>query len=113
MTIDEINAVLESLYPRGGDAPEGYISATDLHESLVKLMGLVERDIQKSLASASAYGSYVRICETEIQWEALQSEAVGQTLPYGCFALVKASADPQATVNRTYVWDGEQWVVLN
>ena len=112
MNIDEINAVLAPLYPRGGDTPEGYINATDLHESLVSLMALVERDIKKSLASASAYGAYVRICETEIQWEALQSEAMGKTLPYGCFALVKKSADPDATSDLTYAWDGEKWNVL-
>lgn len=112
MNIEEIQAVLAPLSPRGGDSPEGYISAVDLQESLVALMGLVERDIQRALASASAYGAYVRIVDTELQWEALQSEAAGETIPDGCLALVKASADPDLSDDVIYAWDGNQWVFL-
>ena len=112
MNIEEINAVLAPLFPRGGDSVEGYISAVDLHESLVQLMALVERDIQRAVAAASAYGQYVYFCDTEIEWQALQSEAAGATIPVGCLAVVKESADPGSSVDTLWAWDGTSWLNL-
>jgi hypothetical protein len=111
MNTEEINEVLAPLFPRGGESSEGYISATDLREALIQLMGLVARDIQRALASVSAYGSYVHVCDTELQWEALQSEAVGGTLPDGSLAYVKASA-LGTSKDEIHAWDGSQWVQM-